>query len=160
MALLGDVASLEEVCHCIGGLWGFFFCCCCCLFVFRDRVSLYNPGCPGTHSADQAGLELRHPPASASQVLGLKACTTTAQHPPHLPGGGGSGLMLSFAQCRRDPATSCPWDNLLLAVFGSDVEFLNPPASCLLACYYACCHDDNGLNHWKCKPVTIKCCPL
>jgi hypothetical protein len=46
--------------------------------VFRDRVSLYNPGCPGTHSVDQAGLELRNLPASASQVLGLKACTTTA----------------------------------------------------------------------------------
>ncbi|GAB1286772.1 Tau-tubulin kinase 2 [Apodemus speciosus] len=28
--------------------------------------------CPGTHSVDQAGLELRNPPASASQVLGLK----------------------------------------------------------------------------------------
>jgi len=27
-------------------------------FLFRDRVSLYSPGCPGTHSADQAGLEL------------------------------------------------------------------------------------------------------
>jgi hypothetical protein len=27
---------------------------------------------------DQAGLELRNPPASASQVLGLKACATTA----------------------------------------------------------------------------------
>jgi hypothetical protein len=27
---------------------------------------------------DQAGLELRNLPASASQVLGLKACTTTA----------------------------------------------------------------------------------
>jgi hypothetical protein len=35
--------------------------------------------CPGTHSVDQAGLELRNPPASASQVLGLKACTTTAR---------------------------------------------------------------------------------
>jgi hypothetical protein len=41
--------------------------------VFRDQISLYNPGCPGTHSVDQAGLELRKPPASASQVLGLKA---------------------------------------------------------------------------------------
>jgi hypothetical protein len=29
-------------------------------------------------AVDQAGLELRNPPASASQVLGLKACTTTA----------------------------------------------------------------------------------
>jgi hypothetical protein len=47
-------------------------------FVFQDRVSLCSPGCPGTHSVDQAGLELRNPPASASQVLGLKACTTTA----------------------------------------------------------------------------------
>jgi hypothetical protein len=44
--------------------------------VFRDRVSLYSPGCPGTHFVDQAGLELRNPPASASRVLGLKACTT------------------------------------------------------------------------------------
>jgi hypothetical protein len=65
-------------------VWGFLF-----LFVwvflfyfvfcfFLDRVSLCSPGCPGTHSVDQAGLELRNPPApaSASQVLGLKACAT------------------------------------------------------------------------------------
>jgi hypothetical protein len=50
--------------------------CFCFLFVFWDRVSLCSPGCPGTHSVDQAGLELRSPPASASQVLGLKACAT------------------------------------------------------------------------------------
>jgi hypothetical protein len=52
-----------------------------CLFVclFQDRVSLCSPGCPGTHSVDQAGLKLRNPLASASQVLGLKACTTTSQ---------------------------------------------------------------------------------
>ncbi|GAB1298759.1 ERO1-like protein alpha [Apodemus speciosus] len=42
-------------------------------------VSLCSPGCSGTHSVDQAGLELRNPPASASQVLGLKACATTVQ---------------------------------------------------------------------------------
>jgi hypothetical protein len=46
--------------------------------VFQDRVSLCSRGCPGTHFVDQAGLELRNPPASASQVLGLKACATTA----------------------------------------------------------------------------------
>jgi hypothetical protein len=46
---------------------------------FWDRVSLYSPGCPGTHSVDQADLELRNPPASPTQVLGLKVCTTTAQ---------------------------------------------------------------------------------
>jgi hypothetical protein len=49
------------------------------ILVFWDRVSLYSSGCPGTHSVDQAGLELRNPPASASQVLGLKACATTAR---------------------------------------------------------------------------------
>jgi hypothetical protein len=35
-----------------------------------------SPGCPGTHSVDQAGLELRAQPASASQVRGLSVCTT------------------------------------------------------------------------------------
>jgi hypothetical protein len=56
-------------------LFGFFFC--LFVFVFRNRVSLYSPGCPGTHFVDQAGIELRNPPASASQVLGLKVSTTT-----------------------------------------------------------------------------------
>jgi hypothetical protein len=59
-------------------IFGFLF---ACLF-FRDRVSLYSPGCPGTHFVDQAGLKLRNQPASASQVLGLKACATTAQLEP------------------------------------------------------------------------------
>jgi hypothetical protein len=45
----------------------FFF-----FLVFRDRLSLCSSGCPGTHSVDQAGLELRNPPASASRVLGFK----------------------------------------------------------------------------------------
>jgi hypothetical protein len=54
-----------------------FFVFCFVVFVFRDRVSLCSPGCPGTHSVDQAGLELRNPPASASRVLGLKVCATT-----------------------------------------------------------------------------------
>jgi hypothetical protein len=58
----------------------FLFCClvfCLFVFVFRDRISRCSPGCPRTHSVDQAGLELRNLPASASQVLGLKACATT-----------------------------------------------------------------------------------
>jgi hypothetical protein len=50
----------------------FLFVCLFCFLVFRDRVSLYSPGCPGTHFVDQAGLELRDPPASASRVLGLR----------------------------------------------------------------------------------------
>jgi hypothetical protein len=37
--------------------------------VFQDRVSLCSPGCPGTHFVDQAGLELRNLPASASQTI-------------------------------------------------------------------------------------------
>jgi hypothetical protein len=46
-------------------------------FFFQGRVSLCSSGCPGTHSVDQAGLELRNLPASAYQVLGLKMCATT-----------------------------------------------------------------------------------
>jgi hypothetical protein len=34
------------------------------------------PGCPESHFVDQAGLEFRNPPTSASQVLRLKACAT------------------------------------------------------------------------------------
>jgi hypothetical protein len=51
-----------------------FVCLFACLLVFKDRVSLYIPGCPGTHSIDQAGLKIRNPPVSASRVLGLKVC--------------------------------------------------------------------------------------
>jgi hypothetical protein len=58
----------------IAGLWNLF--CFGCLFVFRDRVSLCSPGCPGTHFVDQAGHELINLPASAFRVLGLKACAT------------------------------------------------------------------------------------
>jgi hypothetical protein len=54
-----------------------------CLFVFCfSRQGFFLcPGSPGTHFVDQAGLELRNPPASASRVLGLKACATTTR--PH-----------------------------------------------------------------------------
>jgi hypothetical protein len=51
------------------------FCLFVCLF-----VCLCSSGCHGTHCVDQAGLKLRNPPASASQVLGLKVCATTACH--------------------------------------------------------------------------------
>jgi hypothetical protein len=52
---------------------GFLFVFVFVLFCFRDRVSLCSPGYLGTHAVDQAGPELRNPPASATQVLGLKA---------------------------------------------------------------------------------------
>jgi hypothetical protein len=50
------------------------------LFFFSfgfSRQTLCSPGCPGAHFVDQASLELRNLPASASQVLGLKAYATT-----------------------------------------------------------------------------------
>jgi hypothetical protein len=34
-------------------------------FVFQDKDSLCSPGCPGTRSVDEAGLELGDPPVSA-----------------------------------------------------------------------------------------------
>jgi hypothetical protein len=46
-----------------------------CLFVFvfvcffPDRVSLCSPRCHGTHSVDQAGLELKNPPAGLVRWL-------------------------------------------------------------------------------------------
>jgi hypothetical protein len=55
----------------------FFFCFFFVVFVVVVVVVvLYSPGCPGTHFVDQAGLELRNKPASASRVLGLKVCAT------------------------------------------------------------------------------------
>jgi hypothetical protein len=59
--------------------WLVFWLSCFVFLFFQDRVSLCSLGCPGTYSVDQAGLKLRNPPASDSQVLGLKACATTTQ---------------------------------------------------------------------------------
>jgi len=51
------------MCVCVVGVcvWCVYVCCVCvlCIFVFQDKVSLYSPGCPGTHSVHQPGLELR-----------------------------------------------------------------------------------------------------
>ena len=44
--------------------------------LIRNRISLYSPGCLGTHFVDQDGLKLRNLPASASRVLELKVCAT------------------------------------------------------------------------------------
>jgi hypothetical protein len=67
-----------DTCLWVGSKWGSIW-----MGGFRDRVSLYSPGCPGTHSVEQAGLKLRNLPTSASQVLGLKACVTTARCTGH-----------------------------------------------------------------------------
>ena len=62
---------LSVYCLFVFVLFCLFFC--FVFLVFRDRVSLYSPGCPGPHFVDQAGLELRNPPACACQLIGLKA---------------------------------------------------------------------------------------
>lgn len=43
---------------------------CLLVFVFQHRLSRCSPGCPGTCSIDQAGLQRRNPPPKR---LGLKA---------------------------------------------------------------------------------------
>jgi hypothetical protein len=58
---------------CLIGCLGDCFCFDFGFWVFHTRCS---PGCPGTHSVDQAGLELRDLPGSTSEVLELKACAT------------------------------------------------------------------------------------
>jgi hypothetical protein len=72
-----------------------------CLFCFfQDRVSLCSLGCPGTHFVDQVGLEFRDPPASASQVLGLKAYATTPGKCRVLkPAGATAWLVVMAWQC-------------------------------------------------------------
>jgi hypothetical protein len=47
-----------------------------CTFHIKKTDFFFETGFLETHFVDQAGLELRNPPTSASQVLGLKACTT------------------------------------------------------------------------------------
>jgi hypothetical protein len=70
-------AKLVKLSVLLSFFWVGFVCLFCfVLLVFRDRVFPCSPGCPGTHFVDQAGLELRNLPASASRVLGLKACAT------------------------------------------------------------------------------------
>jgi hypothetical protein len=86
----------------------FLFVCFVSVFLFcfvlfsRDRVSLCSPGCPGTHSIYLTGLELRNLPVSASQVLELKVCSTTARLTPQLFV---IGSLLSFCEFLG------PWDH-------------------------------------------------
>jgi hypothetical protein len=74
---------------------------CFVLFCFEDRLSLCSPDSPGTHSVDQAGLELRAPPASASRVLGLTMIFLFAASLTSSP---------SLAPpCTRFPPAASPW---------------------------------------------------
>jgi hypothetical protein len=73
--------------------------------IFRDRVSLCSPGCPGTHFVDQGGLELRNPPASASQVLGLKE----RHHRPACFIGRYTCINMSIKQCYFGAGEMAQW---------------------------------------------------
>jgi hypothetical protein len=99
------------------------------VFVFRDRVSLCSPGCPGTHSVNQAGLKLRNLPASASQMLRLKVCTTTARlHAPFYELGmarrlGPSSRLQVGSRIGLQPAGTWSWAMKRLQSSGSDPYF-------------------------------------
>jgi hypothetical protein len=74
-------SPIHKIFFFLGGVvvWGFIYFVLFCFVLFQDRVSLCSPACPGTHSADQAALELKNLPASTSQVQELKVCATTAR---------------------------------------------------------------------------------
>jgi hypothetical protein len=72
---MGPPTHLRNIIIIVFGVFLFLFF--VLILFYRDRVSLYISGCPGTHFVNQAGLKLRNPPSSASQVLGLKASATT-----------------------------------------------------------------------------------
>jgi hypothetical protein len=72
------------------------------LFLFFEIGFLCSPGCPGTHFVDQADFELRNPPASASQVLGLKEYATTPGF--HI----NSKSKVPYQQERRTPLPPVP----------------------------------------------------
>ncbi|GAB1290027.1 Acetyl-CoA carboxylase 2 [Apodemus speciosus] len=108
-------------------------------------VSLYNPGCPGTHSVDQAGLELRNPPASASQVLGLKEYIKMADQYVPVPGGPNNNnyanveLIIDIAKRIPVQAVWAGWGHAsenpklpeLLCKHG--IAFLGPPSEAMWA---------------------------
>jgi hypothetical protein len=97
----------------------FFF-----FWVFQDRVSLCSSGCPGTHFVDQAGLELRNLPASASWVLGLKACATMpAGYSSRRPGFGFSAFTWQLASiCNSSPGESSTLSGLYICTWYTDVQ--------------------------------------
>ena len=92
--------------------------------VFRDRVSLYSPGCPGTQVVDQAVLELRNLPASASQVLGLKACASMPGETQFFV------VVVVFVFVFRDRVSLCsPGCSGTHPVDQAGLKLRNPPAS-------------------------------
>jgi hypothetical protein len=103
-------------------------------FFFLDRVSLCSLGCPGTHSVDQAGLGLRNPLASASRVLGLKACTTNSQ------------LLFFFFETRFGVAQSS-WIPIQ-SILGANLILLTPAPECwLISLHQPPCQIDELAAH-------------
>ena len=59
----------------------FYFVLFCFCFVFRDRVPLCSPGCPGTHFVEQAGLKLRNPPGAGEMAQWVRAPDCSSEGP-------------------------------------------------------------------------------
>ena len=79
--VIGIISVSRSLFHNQLSIWVPIYCTDFFIFIyFEDRVHLCSPGCPGTHSLDQAGLDLRNLPASTCQALGLKVCATTGWH--------------------------------------------------------------------------------
>jgi hypothetical protein len=73
LALLVLVSWVVELQTCTGIFFSFcFFFVVVAFFFFQDRVSLYSSDCPGTHSVDQAGLELKSTTCLCLLSAGIK----------------------------------------------------------------------------------------
>jgi hypothetical protein len=99
-----------------------------CLFIYLFIFGFSrqgSPGCPGTYSVDQAGLELRNPPAFASRVLGLKACNTIAR------------FTFLFCQSFSGSQKLLFWKTFVnVKVFAAALELLDESSEVLYHCWH------------------------
>ena len=135
---------------------GFFFVLFCFGFVFflvfQDRISLYSPGCSGTHSVDQTGLELRNSPASASQVLGLKVCATTPGYDLCFLYHVHINFLLTIFQSFNFNAWHC---SVMVVIF--IVQCINPTDVHILSCLFSFHFEDLSFAHplWQVLPALV-----
>jgi hypothetical protein len=121
-----------------------------CGFFFKDRVSLYILGCPGTHFVDQAGLELRNPAASVSQVLELKACATTPDLSSFYTDSGDTNWDLRLVWQPRLPTEPSPMPSSLLLSWWQDIRVV--PRVCI----YRLTLPQTSLKHRPCQKLLVK----
>jgi hypothetical protein len=73
---------------------------------------------------------------------------------------GGVALLEEVCNCwgeQRDLPPNHMRASLLLSAFGWTLSSSRSTSAWMLPCS---CLDDNGINHWTCKPAPIKCCPF